>query len=152
MGEGARAMGRIKGGFSGACACRSPLRPLRVHLPRFGGEDFTAPSQLQGNASYPPLRSGGGAERQRSGGGLRAVDPRPSLRPRFFIQPQEERIRPGGEAFQDAGRDGQVLQRGAGLTAKEAREAQGVFFRVIEDEGEPPGGFHHQGPLDEGGV
>jgi protein-L-isoaspartate(D-aspartate) O-methyltransferase len=32
------------------------------------------------------------------------------------------------------------------------REAQGVFFRVIEDEGEPPGGFHHQGPLDEGGV
>jgi hypothetical protein len=27
-----------------------------------------------------------------------------------------------------------------------------VFFRVIEDEGEPPGGFHHQGPLDEGGV
>ena len=28
----------------------------------------------------------------------------------------------------------------------------GVFFGMIEDQGKPPGGFHHQGPLGEGGV
>ena len=122
------------------------------HLPRFAGEDFTAPSQLQGQRLYPPLRSGGGAERQRSGGGLRTVDPSSRLWPRFFIEALEKCVGPRGEALQEAGGDGEVLQRTAGLAAQQAREALGVFFGMIEDQGKPPGGFHHQGPLGEGGV
>ncbi len=42
----------------GVVSGASPLRPLRVHLPRFAGEDDTAPSQLQGSTLVLPCEAG----------------------------------------------------------------------------------------------
>ena len=62
MGRGCVGVGR-QGSYAGGALWSFPLRPLRVHLPRFAGEDEVASGEaviLPCEAGEVPRRGGGG--------------------------------------------------------------------------------------------